>query len=194
MDLAHFIRIIIQQRHNVVRVTRFDPQLFGDLPLHTGAIGGLVEGKQSFVVIIHMTADADGALGHEPLFSRFFSADVMKESIVMSNRRWFSVLAGAPVIGCLLVLPTTAMAANETHVYGIANFGHSGECEDDTDLSHSVHTSTAAAFAANFSVLKLLGLWDEVSTRNNTSARGSYWTDASKSASCMCSCRSWYSR
>jgi hypothetical protein len=112
----------------------------------------------------------------------------MKESIVMSNRRWFSVLAGAPVIlGGLLVLPSTAMALDEMHVYGIANFGHSGECEDDTSLSHSVHTSTAAAFRANFSFLQSVGLWDEVATRNNTSARGSYWTDSSKAASCACS-------
>ena len=61
----------------------------------------------------------------------------------MSNRRSFHVLAGVPVLGCLLAMPSPARAQHETHVYGVANFGHTGECEDDTSLSHSVHTSTA---------------------------------------------------
>jgi len=105
----------------------------------------------------------------------------------MSNRRLFHVLAGVPVLGCLLAMPSSARAQHEAHVYGIANFGHTGECEDDTSLSHSVHTSTAAAFATTFNLLSMVSLWDEVSTRNNTSARGSYWTDSSQAASCACS-------
>lgn len=77
-------------------------------------------------------------------------------------------------------------AINETHVYGIANFGHSGECTTDTGLTHPVHTTTAAKFANHFSDLRADNLWDDVQTRNNTSARGSYWTDASKADDCNC--------
>jgi hypothetical protein len=79
----------------------------------------------------------------------------------------------------------SAQAFEETQVYGIANFGGTGEC-GSTGQTHSVHTSTAAAFAFNFNVLQAFGLWNEVHTRNNTDALGSYWTDSSKAGSCAC--------
>ena len=75
----------------------------------------------------------------------------------------------------------SAHAFEELHVYGIANFGSAGQC-GSPGQTHTVHTSTAAGFSANFTILQTLGLWDEVNTRNNTDARGSYWTDASKAA------------
>ncbi|WP_434300448.1 hypothetical protein [Corallococcus exiguus] len=77
-----------------------------------------------------------------------------------------------------LLLPAAALA-NETHVYGIANFGGAGQCNAD---SHSVHTKTAAAFANYFNTLISSGLWTDVRTINNSSARTDLWTDASKGA------------
>jgi hypothetical protein len=78
-----------------------------------------------------------------------------------------------------------AIAARETHVYGIANFGGSGQC-GSSGMTHPVHTATAAAFASWFNALKTVGLWDDVETLNNTAARGSYFTDKSKAAACGC--------
>ena len=82
----------------------------------------------------------------------------------------------------LTLLSGAALAANEVVVYGIANFGGAGQC-GSSDMTHSVHTSTAAAFRNQFSFMQSLGLWDEVYTRNNSSARGSYFEDLSKQAS-----------
>jgi hypothetical protein len=78
-----------------------------------------------------------------------------------------------------------AMAARETHVYGIANFGGTGQC-GSTSQTHPVHADTAAAFASWFTTLKSQGLWDDVRIRDNSDARGSYFTDKSKGASCSC--------
>ncbi|WP_441290622.1 hypothetical protein ACSRUE_08960 [Sorangium sp. KYC3313] len=86
----------------------------------------------------------------------------------MSNRRSFHVLAGVPVLGCLLAMPSSARAQHETHVYGVANFGHTGECEDDTSLSHAVHTSTAAAFASTFNLLRMVSLWEQQITTSDS--------------------------
>jgi hypothetical protein len=91
---------------------------------------------------------------------------------------------------CLTIIIVTcaawpAMAARETHVYGIANFGGSGQC-GSTSQTHPVHADTAAAFASWFTTLKSQGLWDDVRIRDNSNARGSYFTDQSKGASCSC--------
>ncbi|WP_164001738.1 DUF6345 domain-containing protein [Pyxidicoccus caerfyrddinensis] len=89
------------------------------------------------------------------------------------TQQWLSAaLAGA------LLLPAAALA-NETHVYGIASFGGAGQCNAD---SHSVHTKTAAVVANYFNNLKNNGLWSDVQTLNNSSARADLWTDAAKSA------------
>lgn len=89
------------------------------------------------------------------------------------TRQW----TGATLAGALL-LPAAALA-NETHVYGIANFNGaaSGQCNAE---SHSVHTQTAGEFASYFTTLMSAGLWTDVHTLNNTSARTDLWTDASK--------------
>ena len=51
-----------------------------------------------------------------------------------------------------------AYAQNETHVYGIANFGGPGEC-GSSGMTHPVHADTAAAFAGVFTFLKIFGFW-----------------------------------
>jgi hypothetical protein len=86
----------------------------------------------------------------------------------------------------LTLAAAPAHALNETHAYGVASFGGTGQC-GTSDLSHSVHTSTAASFSWVFNVMKAGSLWDQVSTLNNTSARGSYFTDSTKGGSCGCS-------
>ncbi|WP_375744170.1 hypothetical protein NR800_04840 [Corallococcus interemptor] len=75
-----------------------------------------------------------------------------------------------------MLLPAAALA-NETHVYGIANFGGAGQCDAK---SHSVHTKTAAEFASYFNSLVSAGYWSDVRTINNSGARADSWTDASK--------------
>ncbi|GEN12426.1 hypothetical protein SAMN05443572_103111 [Myxococcus fulvus] len=79
------------------------------------------------------------------------------------------------LVGALL-LPS-AVLANETHVYGIAEFGgaSSGLCEAKT---HKVHTKSAAEFASYFTSLKNSGKWSDVRTLNNGSARANLWRDA----------------
>lgn len=87
--------------------------------------------------------------------------------------RW---LGGVLVLGlCGATLPAGA-AYDETHVYGIANFGHKGECGSPS-MTHSVHTDTAAAFLSEFSVRDRLGLWGDTATTNNKNARARYFTD-----------------
>ncbi|MCP3165606.1 DUF6345 domain-containing protein [Myxococcus qinghaiensis] len=89
------------------------------------------------------------------------------------TKQWLSsALAGA------LLLPAAALA-NETHVYGIANFGGAGQCSGS---SHSVHTQTAATFANYFNLLRSLGLWSDVRTHNNSNAARDLWTDPAKGA------------
>lgn len=91
----------------------------------------------------------------------------------------------AMVVAGLLALAGPARAANEVQVYGIAQFGGSGQC-GDSDMTHTVHTNTAAAFASPFALLKLVGQWDGVDTLNNSNARSSYFTDSGKAGSCSC--------
>ena len=75
-----------------------------------------------------------------------------------------------PVIASVLTALSSWAGLNELQVYGIATFGGGNQC-GTSGQSHSVHTTTAAAFAAPFISRKANGLWDEIHTRNNTSAR-----------------------
>lgn len=78
------------------------------------------------------------------------------------------------------LLASHALAQNETHSYGVANFGGDGEC-GSSGQTHEVHTSTSRAFDDVFDILQSLGLWDSSLMRDNQLCRGSYWEDASKS-------------
>ncbi len=98
--------------------------------------------------------------------------------------RKLSIL-GIGMLGTTLYSAAPSHAADETIAYGIANFGGSGQC-GSASQTHSVHTSTAAAFNNIFSLLKTFGLWDSVKSANNGSARGSYFTDSSKGGACSC--------
>src|SRR5687768_533976 len=90
--------------------------------------------------------------------------------------RW-NLMVGA--LCAALMLPAVAVAADEVIVYGIANFGGPGHCGSSSQ-PHTVHTSTAAAFKSSFDLRRALMLWDYTYTRNNSSARGTYFTDLSK--------------
>ncbi len=75
-----------------------------------------------------------------------------------------------------------AQAILETHTYGVAEFGDTGECLDKED-THKVHTKTADRFADHFDDLIAAGDWDDVNRHDNSSCRGGYWSDPSKDAS-----------
>ncbi|MBI2569324.1 MAG: hypothetical protein HYV63_20090 [Candidatus Schekmanbacteria bacterium] len=92
------------------------------------------------------------------------------------------VLAAITAIG--LLWSDSAQADHETHVYGIAEYGESGQCRKVS--AHSEHTDTAAEFLEIFEELKDEGDWDSTITRNNDAARGSFWTDKSKESTCKC--------
>jgi len=85
----------------------------------------------------------------------------------------------------MLALAVPGWAANEVQVYGIAQFGGTGKC-GSSSMTHTVHTSTAAAFAAPFSFMKLFGQWDQVDTLNNSNASSNLFTDSGKAAACSC--------
>jgi len=87
-----------------------------------------------------------------------------------------------PVIASAFVAVSSLAEKDEVHVYGIGNFGGSSIQCGEPDQAHPVHTSTAAAFLVPFVTRKANGLWDQVSTRNNWRARGTYWTDATKNS------------
>jgi len=84
------------------------------------------------------------------------------------------------VLGCALA--TAGCELDEAHVYGIAQFGGSGQC-GNSGMTHTVHTSTAAAFLAEFEAKEAAGDWDSTETMDNGDARGTFFTDASKQAS-----------
>lgn len=90
--------------------------------------------------------------------------------------------AGFVCAALLALASAPAQAADEVQVYGIANFGGAGQC-GKSDMTHSVHTATAAAFRAPFDLYKATLQWDEVATLNNTSAKGDLFQDSTKQAS-----------
>jgi len=106
----------------------------------------------------------------------------------MHKQKSFTMVS-APALAIALsgiLVPRQAAALDEAHAYGIANFGHAGECSSDTSLTHSVHTETAQKFIDAFDDLIASGDWDQTDIHNNTAARGSYFTDTTKAASCSC--------
>lgn len=92
-----------------------------------------------------------------------------------------------PLVGVAFVLTaaTQAHAVNEVVSYGIANFGSSGAafCGGATLGSHAVHTATADAFRAPFSLLKTSGKWDDVDSLTNANVTSNWLSDSSKIAS-----------
>jgi len=79
------------------------------------------------------------------------------------------------------LLPTPALAIDETIVYGINYFNGAGQCA--SGASHAPwHTDSATAFKLPFDTYILGGDWDESYSRNNSAAHGSYFEDASKSS------------
>ncbi len=95
-------------------------------------------------------------------------------------------LFGLGIVSVTLSDARPALALSEVTAYGVSSFGGTGQC-GTTDLSHSAHVKSAAAFSSMFSTLRIFGMWDTVTSANNTSARGSYFTDSTKGGSCMCS-------
>jgi hypothetical protein len=85
----------------------------------------------------------------------------------------------AALVGTMILAASPLWALDEVQVYGIAQFGGSGQC-GDSDMTHTVHTSTAFAFRTPFDLMKLIGLWDQTASLNNSSAHSKRWSDSSK--------------
>ena len=60
---------------------RLNLHLFVHLAFDPGAVGLLVPGEERLVLIVHVAADADRALGDKALFAGFLPADVMEDAI-----------------------------------------------------------------------------------------------------------------
>ena len=94
-------------------------------------------------------------------------------------KKWgvVAAMASAPTL-----LAASVNAAHETHSYGVAQFGGSGEC-GSSGSTHTVHEDTSDAFDDVFDDMQSDGIWDSSYMRDNKLCRGSYWEDASKQAS-----------
>lgn len=88
--------------------------------------------------------------------------------------------------GALCCLSGDALALNELTVYGIANFGGTGQCGSLSD-TNSLHTQTAASFKSVLDAWVAGGTWNTTVTANNSYARGTYWTDAARNLPANCS-------
>lgn len=86
------------------------------------------------------------------------------------------VRLAAVILVSLVATLGTAHARNELHTYGINNFGGPGEC-GTTDMTHSVHTKTAAAFRLPFATASG---WDDIAAMSNKNAKRTYFADATK--------------
>lgn len=102
----------------------------------------------------------------------------------MFNRRSSVGLMGALALVGAALAPRAARA-QEAHGYGISQFGASGQC-GSSDQTHDVHTVSTANFLLPFTMMAAQGRWTQSIQRNDTAARGSYFTDASKTATCSC--------
>ena len=87
MDPAHLSAVIIQKRNDMIVESRLDPNLFIHFAFNTGAISLFIPGKQWFVAIVHVPADANRSLGDQTLFACLLSTDVMQHTIAMSDDR-----------------------------------------------------------------------------------------------------------
>lgn len=87
-----------------------------------------------------------------------------------------------PLAGLAFAQP--ALATDDLQVYGIANFNGAGQCSSGN--SHQRHVTTAALFASPFNFFSAVGMWNAVTTLNNTNAQGRWFSDAGKAASCSC--------
>ncbi len=107
------------------------------------------------------------------------------ESRIARRHRTARRIGLAWMLGAAALSTVPAVAVNETIAYGIAQFGDTNEC-GDLDDTHGVHDNTSDRFIDHFEDLIDAGVWDEAYERNNTSGRGSYWTDSSKAGDCSC--------
>ena len=80
MHSADFRGVVVQDGGDAVRIFRAEAEFFADFALDRGVVGGSVESEEVLILIIHVSADADGAFRDEPLFARFFSANVVEHA------------------------------------------------------------------------------------------------------------------
>ena len=85
MHAAHFVRVVIEQRDDAVRIFRAQLQLFGNFALHRRVVRRAIENEEVMVFSIHMSADADRSFRDEPLLARLFPAHVMQHAPVVDE-------------------------------------------------------------------------------------------------------------
>ena len=85
MDAADFGAVVVKKRDDSIFERRFDFHFFVHLALDASAISPFVPGEKRFVLVVHVTTDADRAFGDETLLAGFFSADVMEDAIAASK-------------------------------------------------------------------------------------------------------------
>ncbi len=85
VDFADFVRVVVEQRDDVVRVGCFDEHFLRHLALDGGVVGVAVEGKKALVAVVHVAADAHAAFGDEALFAGFFAANVVEYGVARDD-------------------------------------------------------------------------------------------------------------
>src|SRR5437588_335961 len=81
VDFADLVRVVVEQRDNVVRVFRLDENLFRDRAANRFIVviaTEIVNTGTMLIAIVHMAADAEAALRDEALLAGLFAAHVMK--------------------------------------------------------------------------------------------------------------------
>lgn len=105
----------------------------------------------------------------------------------MMNQRWPIHVLGAAALAGSLLTAGPARALGDVTVYGVAHFNAPGQCNSGLS-SHDRHLTSAANFRATFDTMIAAGWWDTATTRNDTAAHGTYFTDAAKGSSTSHSC------
>lgn len=100
MDAADLGFVIVDESDDTVLEGAFESQLLLDLTVHGSAVGGLVEGEETLVLIVDMAADADRALGDQTLLAGLRAADVVEDfSLMHEDTIRDELLEGGIVLG-----------------------------------------------------------------------------------------------
>jgi len=85
MDLAYVVGVVVEKGYDAVAEGGGDFELFAGLAADALEVGGVVEGEEAFVLVVHVAADADGAFADEALLAALFAADVMEDGAAVEE-------------------------------------------------------------------------------------------------------------
>ena len=86
MHLTDFVRVVVQQRDDVVCEFRLDENFLRDLALHGDIVCLAIEREEPLVAVVHVAPNADAALRDKPLLARLFSPDVMENRVAVHEQ------------------------------------------------------------------------------------------------------------